>query len=55
MRSKVVEFEDNRRIAWSHLGGHRWRWEVKPTDDGKTIVTETFDQSTARFPPWATG
>ncbi len=51
IRSKVVEFEENRLIAWCHIGGHRWRWELTPTDDGKTSVTETFDQSTARFPP----
>ena len=31
--SKVVEFEADRRIAWCHLGGHRWRWEVEPAGD----------------------
>lgn len=49
--SKVVEFEQDRRIAWCHLGRHRWRWELEPTDDGRTRVTETFDLSTAVFPP----
>jgi hypothetical protein len=49
--SKVREFDDGRLIAWSHLGGHRWRWEVEETDDGKTRLTETFDLSTAKFPP----
>lgn len=49
--SKVVEFEPDRRIAWCHLGGHRWRWELEPTGDGRTEVTETFDLSTAVFPP----
>jgi Polyketide cyclase / dehydrase and lipid transport len=51
IRSKVVEFEENRRIAWCHIGGHRWRWELEPTGDGQTKVTETFDMSTSRFPP----
>lgn len=46
----VMEFEDNRRIAWRHFNGHRWRWELKPVDDGRTEVTETFDWSTARIP-----
>lgn len=49
--SKVVEFESDRRIAWAHLGRHRWRWELEPTDDGRTRVTETFDLSTALVPP----
>lgn len=51
MSSQVKEFEDGSRIAWAHIGGHRWRWEVTATDEGRTEVTETFDLSTARFPP----
>lgn len=39
----VVEFEEDRRIAWRHFGGHRWRYEFAPTDDGGTQVTESFD------------
>ena len=48
--SKVVDYEDDRRIAWCHFGGHTWRWEVEPAPGGSR-VTLTFDQSTARFPP----
>jgi len=48
--SKVVEFEQDHLIAWCHFGGHRWRWELEPVDGG-TQVTETFDMSTAKFPP----
>jgi hypothetical protein len=48
--SKVVEFEQDRTIAWCHFGGHRWRWELEPIEGG-TRVTETFDMSTAKFPP----
>lgn len=51
MRSKVVEFEPNRQIAWSHFVGHRWRWQVEPVGEGKSRVAETFDMSTAHFPP----
>lgn len=47
----VVEFEPGRRVAWCHPGKHRWRWELEPADDGQTKVTETFDMSTAAFPP----
>jgi len=49
--SQVKEFEKGRRIAWAHFNGHRWRWEVEPAEDGRTELTETFDLSTARFPP----
>lgn len=49
IRNKVVEFEEGRRIAWRHFGGHRWRYELEPTDGG-TLVRETFDGSTARAP-----
>ena len=47
--SRVVEFEENRRIAWCHYGKHRWRYELEPVEGG-TRVTETFDWSTARSP-----
>jgi uncharacterized protein YndB with AHSA1/START domain len=46
--SQVKEFEEGRRIAWSHIGGHRWRYELQPLPDGSTLVTETFDATTAR-------
>lgn len=53
-RNEVVEFEENRRIAWRTLAGgplakvvtgRTWRYELEPTDDG-TIVRETWDIST---------
>lgn len=50
----VVEYERDRRIAWRHFGRHRWRWELEPAGDGRTLVTETFDYSTTpagRFYP----
>lgn len=45
--NKVVEFEEGRRIAWCHFGGHRWRYILEPTEGG-TNVTEQFDMTTAR-------
>jgi len=45
IKNTVVEIEPDRRIAWRHFGGHRWRYELEPTDDGGTKVTETFDYS----------
>jgi hypothetical protein len=48
--SQVKEFTHGTKIAWAHLSGHRWRWELEPTADGQTKVTETYDQSTAKLP-----
>ena len=43
----VVEFEENRRIAWWHHAHNIWRYELEPVDGG-TRVTETFDFSKGR-------
>ncbi|GAA4718728.1 SRPBCC family protein [Pedococcus ginsenosidimutans] len=43
--NRVVEFEEGRRIAWRHFGGHRWRYELEPVAGGGTRVTESFDYS----------
>jgi hypothetical protein len=48
--SEVVEFEQDRLIAWRHIGHHVWRYELAPTNDGGTDVTETFDWAPARSP-----
>lgn len=50
INNTVVEFEQDRLIAWAHIGGHRWRYELEPVDGG-TQVTETFDWSTSKIPP----
>jgi uncharacterized protein YndB with AHSA1/START domain len=47
--NEVVEFEQDRLIAWRHFNGHRWRYELEPVEGG-TKVTETFDWSGARIP-----
>ena len=47
IRNRVVEFEADRRIAWRHFTANRWRYELAPTSDGGTTVTETFDTSRA--------
>lgn len=49
MTNTVVEYEENRRIAWRHFGGHIWRYILEPTDAG-TTVTEQFDWNTAKSP-----
>ena len=47
IRNRVVEFEAGRRIAWRHFTANRWRYELTPTGDGGTTVSETFDMSRA--------
>jgi len=51
IRSRVVTLEEGRRIAWAHVGRHQWRWDVEPLGEDRCRVTETFDLSTAIFPP----
>ena len=48
--SKVVEYEENRRIAWCHLVRNLWRYELEPADGG-TLVTESADYRSVRFRP----
>ena len=52
MRSKVVEFEQDRLLAWQTLppypfadklaGGRIWRYELEPVEGG-TLVKESWD------------
>ncbi len=49
-KNRVLEYEENRLIAWAHWNGHRWRYELEPQDDGGTLVRETFVWGTARWP-----
>lgn len=47
--NEVVEFEQDRRIAWCHFAKARWRYELESVAGG-TRVTETFDYGVSRFP-----
>jgi hypothetical protein len=48
-RNRVVEYDEDRRIAWRHFARHVWRFELAPLDDTtmRTRVTETFDYAPA--------
>ena len=48
--NQVVEFEEGRRIAWRHFGGHVWRYILEPVGENSTVVTEQFDPRPARSP-----
>jgi len=45
-RNRVVEYDEDQRIAWRHFARHIWRYELEPVDGG-TKVTETFDYQPA--------
>lgn len=59
MENTVVEFEENRLIAWQPrppmppfswmIGGRIWRYELEPVEGG-TRVRETWDISQERVP-----
>lgn len=42
----VIEYDENRAIAWQHRAKHTWRYELEATDEG-TRVTESWDWSTS--------
>ena len=48
----VCEFEEGRRIAWRHFGGHVWRYLLEPAADDAgnpgTLVTEQWDAREVR-------
>ncbi len=63
MVSTVIEFEENRRIAWQTRGptaigrlvaGRIWRYEIEPVDGG-SLVRESWDisQESAVTKPFA--
>ncbi len=48
-KNTVVEFEQDRVIAWKHFAPHRWRYELEPVAGG-TLVTETWDLASVPAP-----
>jgi uncharacterized protein YndB with AHSA1/START domain len=50
IRSRVVEYEEDRQIAWRHPMRHIWRYELIPVEGG-TQVTESFDYSPSPAAP----
>jgi uncharacterized protein YndB with AHSA1/START domain len=46
--NEVIEFDEPSLIAWRHMGGHVWRYRLRPVDGG-TEVTEEFDWRPSRI------
>lgn len=49
--NRVVEFEEGRRIAWTHVGRAIWRYELEPAGPTSTRVTESFDLRSSPLAP----
>lgn len=43
--NRVVEFEEGRRIAWTHVSRAVWRYELEPAGPTSTRVVESFDMT----------
>ena len=48
----VVEFEENKLIAWRHLGRWIWRYELKEISATQTVVIESFDGTKTPLNLW---
>jgi len=45
VKNTVVEYDENRLIAWQHFAKHTWRYELDEFESGRTRVTESWDWS----------
>jgi len=48
----VVEYEENKVIAWRHLGRWIWRYEFREISPNQTVVTESFDGTKTPLNLW---
>jgi hypothetical protein len=48
----VVEFTENKLIAWRHLGRWIWRYEISELPNGRCRVVESFDGRPSPFQWW---
>jgi hypothetical protein len=52
IKNQVVEFEENRSIAWRHLLHNVWRYELIEIDPVTTLVIQSWDGRKARSKWW---
>ncbi len=48
----VVEFEENKLIAWRHVGRWIWRYELREVSPNQTLVIESFDGTRTPLNLW---
>jgi hypothetical protein len=52
IKNHVVEFEENKSLAWRHLMHNVWRYELIELDPRTTLVIQTWDGRKARSRWW---
>ena len=52
IKNKVVEFEEDRSIAWRHFLNNLWRYELRQIGPSRTMVIESWDGRKARSKWW---
>jgi hypothetical protein len=52
IKNHVVDFEENKSLAWRHLMHNVWRYELKELDPKTTLVIQTWDGRKARSKWW---
>ena len=52
IKNHVVEFEENKSLAWRHLMHNVWRYELVELDPRTTRVIQTWDGRKARSKWW---
>jgi hypothetical protein len=52
IKNQVIEYQDNKSIAWQHLLHNVWRYELQVIDANTTLVIESWDGRKARSKWW---
>jgi len=52
IKNEVVEFEENKSLAWRHLLHNVWRYELIEIDPRTTLVIQSWDGRNARSKWW---
>lgn len=50
--NEVIDFEEDREIAWRHFMRWEWRYLLTPIDSSRTLVREEFDARPSRSRRW---
>ena len=52
IKNTVLEFEENKSVAWRHLLHNVWRYELIEIDPRTTLVIQSWDGRNARSKWW---